>query len=295
MDRTALSIPIRTYIHLRMKEEKMKTWQISGFLAVLILGVLLASGCSGTGSPGVSTNVAPSTVTTAATMIPVSVVPITLVSDTAAPTSVTPTPVQAYTTNDINKHFVDVTFGPDTSRITKWTGDFVDIGISGAYTDTDVKILNNFSKLFNSYSSMKLASEVTEERMTANIVLRFLPESSLKNVNADDSWKIARNPEMDTIIFIYKETPDILSSETIFINSDFRGDERTHWILRALLYELGFTGETGTYTDSIFYSGSGTTTSLSRIDLKVVELMYGKKITNGMTLSQVQDLLFSDR
>ncbi len=177
MDRTALSIPIRTYIHLRMKEEKMKTWQISGFLAVLIFGVLLASGCSGTGSPGVSTNVALSTVTTAATMIPVSVVPITLVSDTAAPTSVTPTPVQAYTTNDINKHFVDVTFGPDTSRITKWTGDFVDIGISGAYTDTDVKILNNFSKLFNSYSSMKLASEVTEERMTANIVLRFLPES----------------------------------------------------------------------------------------------------------------------
>lgn len=268
----------------------MKNWQISGFLAILILGFLLTSGCSSTGSPGTTSQpTATSTVAITTTAFPANL----RITDTV-PTSVAPTTARVYSTNDINKHFVDVAFGPDNSRISKWTGDFVDIGISGAYTDADIIILNNFSKLFNSYSTVKLASEVTPERMTANIVLRFLPESSLKNVNLDNSWKVSKNRETDAINFIYKETPDIPESETIFINSDLKGDVRIHWILRALLYELGFPGETGTYPDSIFYSDSETTTSLSKIDLKVVELMYGKKISNGMTLWEVQQFLFID-
>jgi hypothetical protein len=261
----------------------MKNWQISALLGILILGFLLAGGCSSTVSPGT-----PSQPTTSTVTIATAPVPPTLVSTTAVPTT-----AMAFSTNEINKHFVDIAFDPDNAYINKWELDFVDIGISGAYTDADIIRLNNFTQLFNKYSSVELL-EVKKDRVTANIVLRFMPESGLQAIETENSWKIYKNRETGDIIFVYTKTPDTPKSETIFINSDFKGDERTHWILRALLYGLGFHGESGNYPDSIFYSGSGTTTSLSKIDLKVVELMYGKKIYNGMDLTDVQELLLID-
>ena len=56
-------------------------------------------------------------------------------------------------------------------------------------------------------------------------------------------------------------------------------------MLRGLLYYLGFTGETMKYTDSIFYSQPNTNAKLDSIDIKAVQLMYGTKISNGMTVS----------
>jgi hypothetical protein len=271
----------------------MKNWQITGFLAILILGFLLIGGCTST-APTVTTSPPTTTSTAPAETTPVwTPTTITAIITPVIPTTLTTTIPASYTTNDINKHFVDIAFGPDYAFINKWPGDHVDIGISGNYNDADIILLNNFSKLFNSYSTTELA-EVKEERKTANIVLIFLPESSLKNVNSDNSWKVSKNRETDKINFIYKTTEGVRKSETIYINSDLKGDTRTHWILRALLYELGFPGETGTYTNSIFYSDSETVTSLSKIDLKALELMYGKKISYGMTLTQVQQLLLID-
>jgi hypothetical protein len=86
-------------------------------------------------------------------------------------------------------------------------------------------------------------------------------------------------------------TNDHVSKEVIFINSNLKGDKRTHWILRGLLDNLGFPGETYDYPDSIFYAGSETTTRLSDLDWKAVQLMYGSKITPGMTSDRVKALL----
>ena len=97
--------------------------------------------------------------------------------------------------------------------------------------------------------------------------------------------KISKNPKNWTINFIYKTNPFLygVSTHTVYINSDVKGNARIHWIRRLLLFELGFHGQTGNYRDSIFYSGSDTTTSLSKIDLKALELMYGTKISNGIS------------
>ncbi len=61
-----------------------------------------------------------------------------------------------------------------------------------------------------------------------------------------------------------------------------KGNERKRWVLRAILYNLGFFGETAKYSDSVFYSGINNASQLSAVDLKALQLMYGKKITNGM-------------
>jgi hypothetical protein len=67
------------------------------------------------------------------------------------------------------------------------------------------------------------------------------------------------------------------------VNSDLKGDERKRWILRAVLYNFGFYGETAKYSDSVFYAGNNNASKLNDVDLKALQLMYGKKITNGMT------------
>ena len=202
-----------------------------------------------------------------------------------------------YSTSDIYRHFVDIAFSPDYPSILKWNKDFVHVAVTGNYDSRDIKTINNFLQVFNNYSSTtKLPREVQQGETLGDIVLNFLPESSLNNINLDSSWKISRNPENGTINFIYKTNPFQYGvvTHTVYINSDLKGDARTHWILRSLLFELGFRGETGTYPDSIFYSGSDTTTSLNRIDIKALELMYSTKISPGMDLYKIKQLLFID-
>jgi hypothetical protein len=202
-----------------------------------------------------------------------------------------------YSSNDIYRHFVDIAFGPDHPTIIKWNKELVHVAVNGNYDSKDIKTINNFLQVFNSYSgTTKLPGEVQQGETLGDIVIIFLPESSLNNINLDTSWKISRNPENGTINFIYKTNPFQYGviTHTVYINSDVKGDARTHWILRSLLYELGFPGETGMYPDSIFYSGSETVTSLNKIDLKALELMYSTKISNGMDLSRVKQLLFID-
>jgi len=266
---------------------------------ILTLGlvlVMLVCGCTST---------APSTQPTATSPIvtgttPVTTTPKVTSSETTALPGVIPSSTTTqvlYSTNDIYKHFVDIAFSPDYPSINKWNKELVHVAITGNYDSKDIKTINNFLQVFNNYSSTtKLPKEVQQGETLGDIVLVFLPESSLNNINLDSSWKISKNPENGTINFIYKTNPFQYGviTHTVYINSDVKGNARTHWILRSLLLELGFPGETLTYPDSIFYSGSDTVTSLNKIDVKALELMYSTKISYGMDLYKIKQLLFID-
>jgi len=266
---------------------------------ILTLGlilVILVCGCTSTTPPSQPT-VTSATVTGTT---PVPTTPKITSSETTRIPEVIPSSTitqTLYSTNDIYKHFVDIAFSPDSLSINKWNKELVHVAVTGNYDSKDIKTLNNFLQVFNSYSSTtKLPREVQQGETLGDIVINFLPESSLNNINLDTSWKISKNPENGMIYFIYKTNQFQYGviTHTVYINSDVKGNARTHWILRSLLYELGFPGETSIYPDSIFYSESDAATSLSKIDLKALELMYGTKISNGMSLNKVRDLLLID-
>lgn len=272
-------------------------------ILLIVFGLILVVFVAGCTSSPASTTLAP-TPTPEVIYITVTSTPIQNTPTTTAPSAPittiisSPTATQAvYSSNDVNRHFVDIAFGPDYSYINKWNKELVGVTIDGSYTDDDVKILNDFFKLFNSYSSYtKLPSEVKQGEKGL-IVIHFMPESSLKNINIDNSLKISKNHETGSINFIYNSMVGpygASSTDHLYLNSDLKGDARKHWVLRSLLYELGFPGETGTYPDSIFYSDSDSITSLSKIDVKALELMYGTKISFGMSLNQVKQLLLLD-
>jgi len=265
-------------------------------LAIGLILVILAGGCTSTAPSAQPT--ATSTIVPGTTPFPTT--PKVTSSVTAAIPEVLPSSTitqTLYSTSDIYRHFVDIAFSPDYPSIHKWNKELVHVALTGNYDSTDIKTINNFLQVFNSYSgTTKLPKEVQQSETLGDIVVTFLPESSLNNINLDTSWKISKNPENGAINFIYKTNPFQYGviTHTVYINSDLKGNARTHWVLRSLLYELGFPGETGMYPDSIFYSGSDTVTSLSKIDLKALELMYGTKISNGMSLNKVREILLID-
>ena len=202
------------------------------------------------------------------------------------------TPNTAVSSADINKHFFRIAFGPDNSRITKFPLDRIGLAIMGDTSDNDVSKVSEFIDMFNNHSYTTKISSFVKSGDQANIVLYFSPEASIKNIESLSGMEISKDTKTGTIHYLHETVKtQYTTTEIIYINADYKGDERAHWTLRGLLYELGFPGETSDTPDSIFYSESDNTTQLSDIDWKAIELMYGQKITPGLTSDRVKTML----
>ena len=264
-------------------------------IVLFIIGTLIVSGdwnLTGAGNTTNSTAVAIKNTTTvkpAATPVPkattakpaATTAPIATTAKPAA--SPAPTP-QSYSSADIGNHLVEIAFGPDNNIIQKPQKNLIAIAYSDKYDASDIVTLNNFINLFNNYSSTIKISSNVNFNSPADITLDFLPQTSLSQISIDQKTSVYKDTLTGTYYFIR-------TIEKTYVNSDLKGDERKRWILRALLYNLGFFGETAKYSDSIFYAGTNKATQLNEIDLKALQLMYGKKIVNGMTKSTVKSTI----
>jgi hypothetical protein len=125
----------------------MKNWQITGFFSILILGLLLMSGCTSTGSTGTTAQPTAEPTVPITTTSVVTTPTATMVPTAPAVTPVSTTTQAAYSSNDINRHFVDVAFGPDYSYVNKWNKQLIGVAVTGTYNENDVKLLNDFFKL----------------------------------------------------------------------------------------------------------------------------------------------------
>jgi hypothetical protein len=215
---------------------------------------------------------------------------------TAKPAATTATPTATappiYSSADISSHLAEIAFGMDSNKLQKPTKNLISLSFKGANKDTDVAAVRTFIDQFNNYStSTKLSSNIDTSSQSADITLNFLPENALRQLNVDDGTIIIKDPQTGTYYFVRTSTTTFGTSiQETYINSDLKGNARARWILRAILYNMGFQGETAKYKDSLFYSGSTDVKQPSLLDLKAIQLMFGKKVTNGMTKTNVKDL-----
>ena len=192
---------------------------------------------------------------------------------------------KVYSSADIGNHLLEIAFGPDNSVIDKPVKSYLAVSCSGTYDAGDVVLLNDFISQFNNYSSTTKLSSTVYFNSPSDIDLNFLPATSLRQIKLDpDTSSEYMDAQTGTYHFIR-------TTETTYINSDLTGNERKRWVLRALLNNLGFYGENSKYADSVFYTGTNKVSQLSDIDLKAVQLMYGKKINNGMTKANVKAVI----
>ena len=197
---------------------------------------------------------------------------------TKSPTEV-PTPMyQTYSSYAVTSHLLEIGFGPNNNVINKPTQNRLVVSLEGLYAESDITVLKTFIGQFNNYSSSTKISENINFNRPAEIGLAFSPANTFSNLNTTVEYLDFKN---GTWYFV-------VTPEKTIVNSDLKGDERKRWVLRAALYNLGFYGETADYSDSLFYTGKNNVTQLSEVDFKALQLMYGKKITNGMNKDQIR-------
>ncbi|MCK9580508.1 MAG: hypothetical protein M0Q92_08665 [Methanoregula sp.] len=251
---------------------------ISGAWNPFDAGNSTAINSTGNQSPAMAVNKTGATVTPTIKVTPKPTTTPAKVTVSAIPTA------KAYSSADIGYHLIEIAFGPDSSKIQKANKSLVAVSYLGPYKETDVTILNDFIGQFNAYSATTKISTNVNFNSPADITLEFLPGESLNQLNSDLTRASYKNVDSGTIYFIRSE-------EKTFINTDMSGNVRKRWIQRAILYDLGFSGETAKYSDSLFYTDTSLGNQMSSLDWKAIQLMYGKKITDGMTKAVVKTLV----
>ena len=158
-------------------------------ILVLIFSIFIAGCTSGTTSGIATPTPQVATPTPEIIYITVTSTPSPLITPG---TSVMPTPSPTgpltYTSDQINKHFIDIVFGNDISTINKYPDTLVKDDVTGDFTANDVSILSAFQQQFNNYSSTTQLSSQPIENEQGSIVIDFLPESSLQNLAIDTSY-----------------------------------------------------------------------------------------------------------
>ncbi len=254
---------------------------------ICLLLVILAAGCMDTPSGPVPVTSSP--VPPATPGLPVTSHPLTLQGDTISPVTAVPTPLstperKSYTTDEVNKHLVAI-IGTEYSRIYKQSGN-LRMSLEGQATDEDFKTVVAFNREFNNLApNLHLPEEEFALKKISGVTVSLLPEATLREVNRDT---IRKNVTVGGQVKYYIST----SGTQVYVNSDLKGDERKHYLLRAILEVLNFNGENYTYPDSIFNPDGATVTQMSGIDAAAAKVLYSNRIASGMSPDEVRKALF---
>jgi hypothetical protein len=154
--------------------------------------------------------------------------------------------------------------------------------------DTDATVVQTALLEFNSLSrTNQISTQVKQGSATGDIVIKFVTEDGMNAISLNTSESLINKEFIQGGRSVAKVTLG-----TIYVNNDLKGDERSHVILRSLFYELGLVGTTDLYPDSLFFSGTNSTKTLSLIDREAVRILYSTSLVPGMTANEVRGLLF---
>lgn len=250
---------------------------------IIIIAVLLG-GCTSVENTSPGTAVTSALGTAPATTTPTS---IASTIGTLVPAPTTSLPPQL-TSDDVNNHFMDLAFGGGNIYLERITTspNPITFSISGG-TESDKATIEAFFREFNDLSQSVQLFENLKEGTSGQIQIKFLSPDGLEAIDmkSSNAWL---NKEFKSNGIIYAKVKD----NQVYINSALQGDTRKHYILLAILFELGFKGETLKYPDSIFYYEGNNVTGLSVVDEKAARIMYGLGLYNGMTVDDVKKRVF---
>jgi Protein of unknown function (DUF2927) len=199
-------------------------------------------------------------------------------------------PTQQISPDEIKLHFMDLAFGSGNAYLERWnaTDNNGRIVISvSANHDSDIPQLAGAAKEFNSISQTNQLSEMIKDGMNGNIAIKFIPENGMDAIALNTSDDLSNREFRNNGTLIAKVTRGI-----VYIDGDLRGDLRNHTLMKGLYYELGVTGNTQRYPDSLFYAGDNTNTNLTSIDRSAIAILYEPGLYHGMTADDTRKILF---
>jgi hypothetical protein len=213
----------------------------------------------------------------------------------------TPPSSSTFTREEVGQLFIDIAYGCDNIWINKVTpapGIHLFYSLEGQVTDEDRDFVSRFAGKYNLITMTETFSD-DPLSVKGNPII-FYPANSMNSLEKSFISCQERDPETGTPIYIiYKPIIEYPSGEQvvttkIYINSDLTGAERTHYLQRALLYYLGFPGQTYTYPDSVFYYETRSNVEFTPIDIEAIKTMYNPAIYWGMSIPEARWLLLDN-
>lgn len=262
------------------------------FFALLTISLLLFSGCTAPAPPPVTPVATP--VTPPATQAA------TVQTTVPAVTPVMTTPITSFTKEQVGELFIDIAFGCDNTRINKLalsSENHLFYSLEGLVTNDDIAFVKGFTKNYNLLTSMEAFSDDPLSSRGSPII--FFPRDSLnsleKNFIACQELDPTTGAPLSIIYTSTIENPNGQKEVTtkIYLNSDLKGALRNHYLERAMLYYLGFPGQTYDYPGSVFFYNTQSNVEFIPIDVEAMKTMYNPGIYSGMTIQEVRRLLLN--
>ena len=218
---------------------------------------------------------------------------------TTTPPVIEEKPVQI-TNLDANRHFLDIAFGRSTYSLKKELNGLV-YTLNGKYSDGDKKIISDFAKDYNIFTSTKTFIDPPIADKGEGMSINFYPQDYVKKLGEHKYQEI--DPTTGDINFAMDikyvkayqaagfPTSPPFEYPQFYINPDLTGNMRQHYIMKAMLLSIGFQGTTINYPDSFFYTGNTDKINLTPLDKAAINVMHDVRITDGMTLNRAKESL----
>lgn len=281
----------------------MKSSTILLVLGVVIIAVGLAWIISG-GMGAPAGNTVPQTTATktvpATTVIPATTVPAATqatVATTAPAVTTSAAPiVTAISADDITSLFLDVAY-TSTNRLERLNYNSAKprlTVVALSASNDDIALIEKTAKEFNEASQTVKISENIKESGTGDIFIKYLPEDGLSAITLSSIADSGTLTEALTRRELYQgNRPGVkVMRGTVYINANLKDRERKHMVVRGLLYQMGLTGETTKFSDSVFYAGENTNTDLTSSDKKVINILYQTAFYNSMTMDELRKFVY---
>ncbi|MCH8028365.1 MAG: DUF2927 domain-containing protein [Candidatus Dadabacteria bacterium] len=173
-------------------------------------------------------------------------------------------------------------FGSSTPRIRKWMGR-VRVAAEGSPTPEDLSVLEAVAGEVNRITGLEL---VVFDPVSPNVVVYFVPESRFKYYEPN---YVPKN--YGFMWAWWRGSGEIYKARVMISTTGITQSARSHLIREELTQALGLMNDSWRYMDSVFYQGWMEVTEYSQHDRAVIEILYNKLITPGMTRERVIEIL----
>ncbi len=154
---------------------------------------------------------------------------------------------------------------------------------SGAYTDADLTVLDNFASWLNTIEGFPGIHRI-ENPLQANLHIYFcLPQEMISQMG---DW----TENLDGAVTFYYNNDSIYQA-TICCRSDIDQQIRNSVILEEIYNGLGPIQDTDLRSDSIIFSGYSTPQHLTAVDELLLRLLYHPQLTCGMDSTACQSAI----
>lgn len=201
---------------------------------------------------------------------------------------------------DIATHLVDIAFGIDNAKLQllKSNKDY-QFWFDAYYTEDDVKYILDLAKYLNTLSDTTQFEdeEVARGFLKSNYEeipynyynIKIIPENMLED------FKDERKPEEHLMKNQEGDLIGMVAPDHLYLLETLSDEDRKYFIRKGIFYSMGLHGTTYSEQDSFFVKEIGKNKELSSLDEEAIKLLYGGRLTTGMSLEETRKTLGLDK